>query len=56
MFTRETVKHLCQMMARYKVLVYVSFLFFSSVVKFDKKMCEFNTKITIAQILRLTIV
>ena len=37
--TRETVKHLCQMMARYRGFVFVSFLFLSSVIKFDKK-CE----------------
>ena len=44
-FTRETVKHLCQMMARYKVLVYVtgSFLFLSPVIKFDKK-CANSTQ------------
>ena len=42
-FTRETVKHLCQMMARYKVFVFVSFLFLSSVIKFDKK-CANSTQ------------
>ena len=31
------VKHLCQMMARYRVFVFVSFLFLSSVIKFEKK-------------------
>ena len=33
MFTRETVKHLCQMMARYRVFVFVSFLFLSSIIR-----------------------
>ena len=38
-----TVKHLCQMMARYRVLVFVSFLLLSSVIKFDKK-CANSTQ------------
>ena len=42
-FTRETMKHLCQMMARYRVFVFVSFLFLSSVIKFDKK-CANSTQ------------
>ena len=42
-FTRQTVKHLCQMMARYEVFVFVSFLFLSSAVKFDKK-CANSTQ------------
>ena len=42
-FTRETVTHLCQMMVRYKLFVFVSFLFLSSVIKFDKK-CANSTR------------
>ena len=49
MFTRQTVKHLCQMMARYRV--FKKFLFLSSVIKFDNEMSEVKTKITIAQLL-----
>ena len=39
-FTRETVKLLCQTMARYRLFVFVSFLFLSSVIKFDKKCAD----------------
>ena len=35
-FTLETVKHLCQMMVRYRVFNFVSFLFLSSVLKFER--------------------
>ena len=37
MFIHDSVKHLCQMMARYRVFVFICFLFLSSVIKFDKK-------------------
>ena len=46
MFTRQTVKHLSQMMARYRV--FVSFFFWQV---FDNEMSEVKTKITIAQLL-----
>ena len=39
------------------VFLFVSFLFLSSVIKFDEKcvcVCEFNSKITITQLLKLT--
>ena len=53
MFARQTVKHLCQMM--FKIPGFCKFLFLSSVIKFDNKMSEVKTKITIAQLLSLTI-
>ena len=56
MFPPETVKHLCQMMARYRAFVFVSFLFLSSVIKFDKKCANSTQRLAIAQLLRLTIV
>ena len=40
---RETVKHLCEMTARYRVFDFVSFLFLSSVIKFDK-ICANSTQ------------
>ena len=38
-----------------KIPGFCKFLFLSSVIKFDNKMSEVKTKITIAQLLRLTI-
>ena len=39
----STMKHLCQMMARYRVFVFFRFLFLSSVIKFDNK-CANSTQ------------
>ena len=56
MFTRETVKQLCQMMARYRVFVFVSFLFLSIVIKFDKKCANSTQRSQSPNSQRLTIV
>ena len=56
MFTRETVKHLCQMMPRYRVFVFVSFLFLSIVINFDKKCANSTQRSQSPNSQRLTIV
>ena len=56
MFTRETVKQLCQMMPGYRVFVFVSFLFLSIVINFDKKCANSTQRSQSPNSQRLTIV
>ena len=56
MFTRETVKHLCQMMPSYRVFVFAAFLFLSIVINFDKKCANSTQRSQSLNSHRLTIV
>ena len=51
-----TVKPLCQMMPRYRVFVFVSFLFLSIVINFDKKCANSTQRSQSPNSQRLTIV
>ena len=55
-YSRETVKHLCQMMPRYRVFVFVSFLFLSIVINLDKKCANSTQRSQSPNSQRLTIV